>query len=151
MSAESVLAPAGPADLDALLPMLERFNASQGYAFDAATARRALGELLARPELGRVYRIVSGAETAGYAALTLGWSLEWGGRDAFVDELYLEPAWRGRGLGRAALRALTEEARRAGVRALHLEVEAGNAAGQALYRSEGFAGGDRRMLSRRLS
>jgi ribosomal protein S18 acetylase RimI-like enzyme len=151
LSAESVLAPAGPADLDALLPMLERFNASQGYPFDTATARHALGELLARPELGRVYRILSGGETAGYAALTFGWSLEWGGRDAFVDELYLEPERRGRGLGRAALRALIEAARAAGVRALHLEVEAGNAAGQALYRSEGFAGGERRMLSRRLS
>ena len=58
--AESVLAPAGPADLDALLPMLERFNAGEGIAFDAAVARRALGELLARPELGRVYRIVAG-------------------------------------------------------------------------------------------
>jgi ribosomal protein S18 acetylase RimI-like enzyme len=151
LSAERVLALAGPADLGELLPMLERFDASQGYRFDAALARRALGELLAKPELGRVYRILAAGETAGYAALTFGFSLEWGGRDAFLDEIYLEPGWRGRGLGRAALRALIEEARAAGVRALHLEVEAGNAAGQALYRAEGFAGGERQLLSRRLS
>jgi ribosomal protein S18 acetylase RimI-like enzyme len=148
--AERVLALAGPADLDELLAMLERFGASQGYPFDAAAARRALADLVALPELGRVYRILHAGETAGYAALTFGWSLEWGGRDAFVDELYLEPARRGQGLGRAALRALIEEARAAGVRALHLEVEAGNAAGQALYRAEGFAGGERRLLTRRL-
>ena len=85
-------APAGPADLDALLPMLERFNATQGIAFDAAAARRALGELLARPELGRVYRIVEAGATVGYGALTFGWSLEWGGRDAFIDEIFLEAA-----------------------------------------------------------
>jgi ribosomal protein S18 acetylase RimI-like enzyme len=88
--------------------------------------------------------------TAGYAALTFGWSLEWGGRDAFMDELFVEAAQRGQGLGRAALRALMEEARALGVRALHLEVEASNPAGQALYRSEGFSGSDRQLLSRRL-
>lgn len=151
MSAERVLAPAGLADLDALLPMLARFSAGQGLPFDAAVVRRALGELLARPELGRVYRIVSAGATVGYGALTFGWSLEWGGRDAFVDEIYLEAPQRGRGLGRAALRALVDEARALGVRALHLEVEADNASAQALYRSESFAGSERRLLSRRLS
>ena len=151
MPAESVLAPAGPADLDALLPMLERFNAGEGIAFDAAVARRALGELLARPELGCVFRIVEAGATVGYGALTFGWSLEWGGRDAFIDEIYLEPPQRGRGLGRTALHALMDEARALGVRALHLEVDAENAPAQVLYRSEGFSGSERRLLSRRLS
>jgi diamine N-acetyltransferase len=148
--AAAPLAPAGPADLERLLPLIERFTATQGYPFDAAGSRAALAALLADPELGRAYRIVSGEETVGYAVLCFGWSIEWGGRDAFIDELYLEPAGRGRGLGRAALRALAEEARAAGVRALHLEVEAGNEAGEALYRSEGFEGKDRAMLSRAL-
>ena len=144
------LEPAGPADLERLLPLVERFSATQGYPFDAARSRASFAALLARPELGRAYRVAVDGETAGYAVLCFGWSLEWGGRDAFVDELYLEPAFRGRGLGRAALRALAEEASKAGVRALHLEVEAGNEAGQALYRSEGFEGKDRALLSRRI-
>ena len=146
----ATLAAATPGDLDALLPLLGRFAASQGYAFESAQARAALSALLTRPELGRVYLVVHEGLRVGYAALTFGWSLEWGGRDAFVDELFVEEAHRARGHGRAALRALMEEARALGVRALHLEVEAGNAAGQALYRSEGFAGGERRLLSRRL-
>jgi ribosomal protein S18 acetylase RimI-like enzyme len=141
---------ARPADLEGLLPRLARFYATQDIAFEPEVARRALGELLARPELGLAYHIESGGETVGYAVLCFGWSLEWGGRDAFVDELYLEPAARGRGLGRAALRALVEAARAAGVLALHLEVDPGNAAGQALYRSEGFAAHGRHLLTRRL-
>jgi GNAT superfamily N-acetyltransferase len=148
--AQVALALAGPADLDELLAMLARFNASQGYAFDAAVARHALGALLLRPELGRAYRIVRNGSSVGYAALCFGWSLEWGGRDAFVDELFVEEAARGHGVGRAALRALVEEARRLGVRALHLEVETGNETGRALYQSECFAGNERRILTRRL-
>jgi ribosomal protein S18 acetylase RimI-like enzyme len=67
-----------------------------------------------------------------------------------VDEIFVEEAARGRGVGRAALRALAREAERLGVRALHLEVESANQAAQALYRSEGFVGNERRILSRRL-
>jgi diamine N-acetyltransferase len=148
--AEVTLALAGPAELDELFAMLTRFNASQGYAFDAASALYALGELLAQPALGAVYRIVRDGASVGYLALCYGWSLEWGGRDAFVDEIFVEDAARGRGVGRAALRSVVAEARRLGVRALHLEVETANAAGQALYRSEGFAGNERRILTRRL-
>jgi len=149
--AKLALAPAGAADLDELLAMRARFNAGQGYAFDVATARHALGELLAKAELGRAYRIVRDGESVGYAALCFGWSLEWGGRDAFVDELFVEAGARGQGVGRAALRALVAEARRLGVSALHLEVESDNEAGRGLYRSEGFVGNERRILTRRLA
>ena len=141
---------AGPADLDDLLRQKQRFDATLGIESEPAVARRALGELLARPELGRAWRILEGGAAVGYAVLCFGFSLEWGGRDAFLDEIYLEPAARGRGLGRAALRALVEEARAAGVVALHLEVDDTNSAGQALYRSEGFSGRARQLLTRRL-
>ena len=150
-AAPAALAPAGPADLDELLVMLERFGESQGYPFDPAQARYALGELLARPELGAVFRIVRGAVSVGYVALTFGWSLEWGGRDAFVDEIFVEAPERGRGSGRAALRAIVDEARRLGVRALHLEVEDENESAQRLYRGEGFQATARRILTHRLS
>ncbi|MEN8161490.1 MAG: GNAT family N-acetyltransferase [Myxococcota bacterium] len=144
------LVPAGPDDLEALLGPVARFNAEQGYAFDEPTARGALAELLARPELGRVYRIASDDRPVGYAVLCFGWSLEWGGRDAFLDEIYLEPPARGQGVGRAALDALLETARELGVRAVHLEVEAANEAGQRLYRGAGFVGNERRILTRPL-
>ncbi len=59
-----------------------------------------------------------------------GSSAEWG---RFV----LEPAARGRGLGRRALRLLVEHARGIGVRRLRCEVRAGNPA-ERLYRELGF-------------
>lgn len=150
MGGTVALAEAGPADLDALLASVARFNAEQGYARDGATTRSALHELLTRPELGRVYRILRDGEAVGYAVLCFGFSLEWGGRDGFLDEIHLEERVRGQRVGRAALAALLDAARALGVRALHLEVEAENEAGQRLYRGAGFTGNDRRILSRRL-
>ncbi|HEU5417838.1 MAG TPA: GNAT family N-acetyltransferase [Streptosporangiaceae bacterium] len=46
-------------------------------------------------------------------------------------------AWRGRGVGRALLRAISERARAAGIRQISLSVERKNFA-QRLYASEGF-------------
>ena len=43
--------------------------------------------------------------------LTLGWSLEYHGRDAFVDELFIAPSCRGRGLSKLALGVLEDACR----------------------------------------
>jgi ribosomal protein S18 acetylase RimI-like enzyme len=100
--------------------------------------------------LGHVWLIDEGGAPAGYAVMTLGYSLEFGGRDAFVDELYIRPAYRRRGLGRRAVEVVATYCRDTGVQALHLEVGRENEAAQALYRQAGFA--DRRhwLLTRRL-
>jgi ribosomal protein S18 acetylase RimI-like enzyme len=142
---------ARPADARTLIGLRAAFNASQGYAQDAAKARRVLRELLAKPEAGRIWLIARRGEPVGYVALCFGFSLEWGGRDAFLDELYVEPPARRRGLGRAAVSFALAQAARLGVRAVHLEVERANASARALYRSLGFAGNDRRMLTRRIA
>jgi ribosomal protein S18 acetylase RimI-like enzyme len=56
----------------------------------------------------------------------------------FVSDLVVTAAQRGRGIGRALLRAAEARARAAGSRAIRLSVEAGNAAATALYAAEGF-------------
>ncbi|GAB3284925.1 ribosomal protein S18-alanine N-acetyltransferase [Microbacterium lacusdiani] len=62
-----------------------------------------------------------------------------GSRDADVQTIALAESARGRGRGRALLRALLEEAERRRVREVFLEVRADNPVAQALYASEGFA------------
>jgi ribosomal protein S18 acetylase RimI-like enzyme len=80
--------------------------------------------------------------------LCFGYSLEWLGRDAFVDELYLLPEYRRRGWGRKTMEFVEEQARAAGVRTLHLEVVRQNAAAVDLYRKLGFAEHRSTLLSK---
>jgi ribosomal protein S18 acetylase RimI-like enzyme len=60
--------------------------------------------------------------------------------DAGIPEISIgvEPAWRGRGVGRALLDALVARARTDGHSALSLSVDGRNAPALALYRSIGF-------------
>ena len=141
-------APAGPSDADLLVPLMRDFYAHERIEFDEATARRALGELLGDAQHGRIYLIREGAEVAGYLVLTFGFSLEFGGRDAFVDELFIREGWRGRGIGRRALEVAARVCRTAGVRALLLEVDHGNTTAQALYHKAGFRDRGNHLLTK---
>lgn len=145
---ELITARAG--NLDQLLSFMRDYYALDGLPFEANAARAALSTLLADASLGRVWLVADGGAMVGYVVLTLGYSLEYLGRDAFVDELYLQPESRGRGLGAQALAAVEQEARKLGVRALHLEVERHNKRALALYERWGFRSNDRRLMTRRI-
>jgi ribosomal protein S18 acetylase RimI-like enzyme len=143
------------ADVPAILAHQRAYYAAEGYAFDVTVARAAIEGLLGDAERGRLWVLAEGDSgddlIVGYLAVTFGWSLEWGGRDAFVDELYLAPSHRGGRIGRTAIALAEDACRAAGVRALHLEVERENERGRALYARTGFADTDRLLLTRRLT
>jgi len=138
-------------DRDELLPLVEAFQREEGYAVGDAALGEALARLLGDAGAGRVLIARESGRALGYAALCYGYSIEFRGRDAFVDELYVAPERRGAGLGRALLRALEAEARASGVLELHLEVEQHNDAARKLYLDEGFTANGRELLSKSLT
>lgn len=141
--------PARAADTAVLLAMVRAFHAEEGHFLDApaeaAVARIAKGE-----ELARAWVVRRGAEAMGYLVLTVGYSIEYGGRDGFVDDLYLAPELRGRGVGKRLLTFALEQAAALGINTLHLEVEGGNARAQRLYQAAGFEETGRRLMRRRI-
>lgn len=137
---------AAAADLERVLPMVRAAHALEGVQQSEAARRAAVAALLADGGPGRIWLLRLDDETIGYAAVCFGYSIEFGGRDGFVDEVFILPPYRGRGHGRDALAQLLQAARALGVRALHLEVARDNEAAQRLYRSAGFAARERYCL-----
>jgi len=136
-------------DVETLIVMMRDLYAHDGLApLDEASARRALLGVFGDDAFGHVFMILLENEVAGYAVLTFGYSLEFHGRDAFVDELYLRNEYRGQGIGKRALEFLTEVCVAEGVNALHLEVERANTPAQAVYRKFGFEDHDRYLMTR---
>jgi GNAT superfamily N-acetyltransferase len=114
-------------------------------------ARAALAALIGNPDFGEIWVASEGDQVVAYIAVTFGFSLEYGGRDALVDELVVAPSHQRQGLGTKALAVAEAVCRNAGVRALHLEVERGKDGARRLYEKTGFVEHSRYLLTKRLA
>ena len=96
--------------------------------------------------MGRIWLICSESQPVGYIAICIGYSIEFAGRDAFIDEMFIVPEQRAKGIGKAALGLVKSEAASLGIRALHLEVARTNERAKRLYASAGFVARERFFL-----
>jgi ribosomal protein S18 acetylase RimI-like enzyme len=136
-------------DAPALLRMMRSLaEHAPAIPFDEGEVRTALEKFLGDAELGQAWLVWLDAKPVGYVILTFGYSFEFRGRDAFVDELYIEPEFRRIGLGRRAMEFMEKKARELGVNAVHLEVDRGNDGAAELYRRAGYADQGRHLMTK---
>jgi ribosomal protein S18 acetylase RimI-like enzyme len=93
---------------------------------------------LANPSRGRIVLFEEGGTLRGYALLVPYWSNEFGGPLVVVDELFVTPQARNRGIARNFFRFLGVQKPFDAV-ALALEVNPANTAALRLYQSLGFS------------
>lgn len=98
----------------------------------------AVRPLLADPSIGDVW-VAEEQELIGYLVITWGWGIESGGREALIDEIFVAPAWRSKGIASALIQASLERAREIQTKAVFLETEANNPESRELYKRIGFS------------
>lgn len=147
--AEIALDPVGNDGLELLLGMARDFHEEDGHPL-TARGEAALRQAASGHPLARVWFVRESEAILGYAVLGLGFGIEYGGADAFVDDLYLIPTARGRGVGGRVLALLEAEARSLGLCALFLVVDPDNAPALQLYRRRGFEGTHWLLMAQRL-
>lgn len=133
-------------NLQQLLTLVKDFHQFEGVKIGSAALQQSLHRLLSDTSLGRIWLICADSQSVGYIALTFGYSLEFGGKDAFIDELYIQPEFRGLGLGTQTLRQIQQEARMLNIQALHLEVARHNTKAKRLYTQVNFHPRENYML-----
>lgn len=135
--------------LDKLLPLVEAFHAESGIDSSPESRLSGIEPLLDGTPYGAAYLIGPPRAPIGYIVICFGWSVEFGGLDAMIDELYIRPGVRGRGVATEALIALPKALSEGGLRAIHLEVDRSHEAAVKLYRRAGFRERDKYMLMSR--
>ncbi|MBO0775129.1 MAG: N-acetyltransferase [Actinobacteria bacterium] len=133
---------AAPADMGRVAEIYAHYVTATVTTFDiaapsAADWQRKLGELAGR---GLPFLVAeTGGQVAGYA-YAAPWRSKPAYRHTVEDSIYLDPAWRGQGLGRLLLDALLAACTGAGVRQVIAVIAVnGDAASAALHGRFGFA------------
>ena len=138
---------ASPDDVPALVALMTEFYAEAGYPLAAEAATATFGALLRDPGLARAWILEADGAPAGYVVLTVAFSMEYGGLRGFVDDLFVRPAARGRGLAAQALVELRRTAEGMGVRALLVETGPDNDVAKRVYARAGFRDSGRALLT----
>jgi GNAT superfamily N-acetyltransferase len=139
------------AGLETLFEMMRHMQRDDPWEeeFAESTVRANLAELLQDPVFGVVYIVREGALPIGYLVVCFDYSLEYRGKGAWVDELFVEPSHRGKGIGTQLLDLAERTSREHHAKVLHLEVNHGNPAIE-LYRRRGFTEHPRFLMSKPL-
>jgi GNAT superfamily N-acetyltransferase len=135
---------------EALLELIAAYHAHDGIETTEAKRRGALVGLMSSPQFGQVWVAEQDGALLGYAVLTYDYSLECGGREGFVDELFVAASARGKGVGRMLLDRLVSAAAEQLLGGLHIVVEQENHAALAFYECCGWGRPHRVVLSREL-
>lgn len=139
------------ADKDVVVGLMAAFYAHFDYHFELEHVRSALQSLLENESLGFVLVPIVEETIVGYAAVCHVVSLERGGRVAVLDELYVAASQQGSGVGSALLAAVEQASREANANAVVLEIEDTNSRAEELYRRNGYALLNRRVMEKDLS
>ena len=140
--------PVNRAALDRVLQFMSRLYEHDELAYSPARARSASEWLLANPESGAIWLIEADGKDAGYIVVTVCVSIEFGGRFALLDELYLDPPWRGQGIAAQAIDFAAAWAASRAISALRLETAVDNAHAIHVYRKSGFTVDSRHLMTK---
>ncbi|HEX5732238.1 MAG TPA: GNAT family N-acetyltransferase [Blastocatellia bacterium] len=148
---DAIFKPAERSDISTLARFMRELYEFDRTPFDEQAARETLEKFLSGEMPARIWLIESGGKEIGYIVITFGCSLEFRGKDAFLDEIYITENNRGRGVGRQALEFVEQFCRSERVEALHLAVERENRRAQEVYRQFGFKAHDRYLMTKWIS
>ncbi len=138
----------GADDLDDVARLCAEYCAADGHRFDRDTVVAGIGPLLAGDERGIVLLGLVDGTPEGYAVATWGWSIEAGGFEVVLDEVYVRR--RGHGLGSRLIEAVEADCRRRGAKRIFLETERPNEAARRLYVRHGYVEDDSVWMSKEL-
>ena len=138
-------------DLDSIFGLMQRMQLDDPWteSFDEFAVRSSLAELLKNPAYGLIYLAQNNHHAIAYLVICFDYSLEYRGKGAWVDELFVEPDHRRMGIGAYLLDLAESASREHGAQFLHLEVGHGNRAIE-LYRRRGFVDHKRYLTSKQL-
>jgi GNAT superfamily N-acetyltransferase len=139
------------ADVPTLVTLMTEFYTESGFDLPSEAAGRTFGTVLTDERIGRIWLITSNGIPQGYVVVVFGFSMEYGGIRGFVDDFFVRPSARNRGLGGLALDTVKQSCAHLGVRVLLVETGPEDHPAHRLYRRAGYVTSGRVFLTQALA
>jgi GNAT superfamily N-acetyltransferase len=124
-------------DADEIAQLLHDFNTEFGEPTpDVAVLAARLRGLLSRDT---TFAIIAGEPAVALALVTLRSNVWYEGRVALLDEMYVVPQLRSRGIGSAIIQQLMATSRGTGIDLIEINVDEGDTDAQRFYERHGFS------------
>ena len=133
-------------DIDTITAMMQNFYAIDNYPIEVEATKKMFYEFIFNEHSGKAWLIYADNEIAGYIILTYIFSFEYGGKIAFVDELFIKESARGKGIGKHTIQFIQQESLKLSLKLLYLEVEEHNESAQKLYLAQDFEFHNRKLM-----
>ena len=142
-----------PEHADIILAMMRALEEADpgSTPFNEEQRRAIFARFVRDSTYGKAWLILRDGKYVGYVVLTVSFSFEYRGYDAFIDELYIAEEYRRQGLGQRAMEFVETAALDLGVNAIHLEVTHGNDPAIGLYRRVGYSSNERFLMTKWLN
>ena len=138
-------------DISFITQMMQDFYAIDNYPMNIEVTQELFQEFITNENLGKSWLIYSENEKVGYFILTFIFSFEYGGKIAFIDELYIKEKFRGKGIGKQAIQFIQSEVPKLSLKLLYLEVEIHNKNAQKLYIAHDFVIHNRKLMKYKIA
>mgnify|MGYP003595251550 FL=1 len=138
-------------DIDIITVMMEDFYAIDNYPIEAQATKKMFQEFISNENFGKAWLIYADNKIAGYVILTYIFSFEYGGKIAFVDELFIKESARGKGIGKETIQFVQQESPKLSLKLLYLEVENHNENAQKLYLAQDFGFHNRKLMKYKIA
>lgn len=135
-------------DIPALKKLIQKLYLHENIIYSEHDIQNALQKLFENDILGSAWLIIFNNNIAGYLIITSAFSIEFNGETAFIDEIFIEENFRGKGLGQNALKFAEDFSRSKGYHAIRLEAEISNESAHNLYKKTGFNAHERYIMTK---
>ena len=125
-------------DIGELCEFAEEFLLKMHARSGAKDARQVFQHVLKHPDDGIIIVAEHKDGICAYAYASYEWRSEFGGQTMHCVELFVQQAWRNKGVGASLVASLLETARQRGIRRVCAEVHQGNATMERILESSGF-------------
>jgi ribosomal protein S18 acetylase RimI-like enzyme len=126
-------------ELNILLNLVQEFHEVEKLPFMKSVDRSVLKDFLNNKSYGRSWLIYQPDLVIGYILITFSFSLEFHGRIACIDELYLKEQYRGQGIGERTLKFVEDTCITLKIQKIYLEVAQNNTRAQDFYHRVGYS------------